>query len=336
MILDRFSHKFNKFLDEQGFDSDDEESDGEELKTRELVDDLAEEGEANEAFARVLSELAAHQPSEPVRLASALGGAGGAAKKRSRPISAASRSARPNSRTSEDEMGTSGGIVTIDEDLEEDFTAQDPELAQLKKARRSATSPVSQEKEDTQVYKVAPIPFDAGGNPVLPVSLNMVTLHELGAIVHDRPAYHTRRNIMPVGFHTTRTYLSCLDPNEGLITYHSVILDNGPAPLYQVYPEGHPESAFTSASSTGVWNAVAKAAAQIRGKDSAPAISGPDYFGFSNPTISMLIERLPNANLCDQYQPKKYEVSNLVGGKQVKRAATESTVEVEKEENITE
>lgn len=320
-------------MDEQGFDSDDEESESEDLKTRELVDDLAEESEANEAFARVLSELAAHQPSEPVRLASnAAGGAGGAAKKRSRPSSSGARSSRPNSRASEDEMGVSGAMVSIDEELEEDFTSQDPELAQLKKARRSATSPISQEKEDTQIYKVAPIPFDAEGNPVLPVSLNMVTLHELGTIVHDRPAYHTRRYILPVGFHTSRTYLSCLDPNEGLITYHSVILDNGPTPLYQVYPEGHPESAFTSASSTGVWNAVAKASAQIRGKDSAPAISGPDYFGLSNPTISMLIERLPNANLCDQYQPKKYEVSNLVGGKQVKRVATDAPVEVEKED----
>jgi hypothetical protein len=47
-------------------------------------------------------------------------------------------------------------------------------------------------------------------------------------------------------------------------------------------------------------------------------VSGPDYFGLANPTVSMLIERLPNADKCESYTPKKYEVSNLVGGKTAK------------------
>ena len=36
-------------------------------------------------------------------------------------------------------------------------------------------------------------------------------------------------------------------------------------------------------------------------------------------------EKLPNADKCDQYAPKKYEVSNLVGGKNAKRTDTNVT-----------
>lgn len=213
--------------------------------------------------------------------------------------------------------------------ISDDFEGEEAELAQLKKVRRGSLTgtpantlnPQSSEtpsKEDTTVYKVIPVQFDSEGNPTLPLSLNMITVHRLGEIVYDRPAYHSKRYILPVGFTTSRSYFSVLSP-DSVINYYSTILDNGPTPLYQVTPEGHPEMTFQSASTTGAWAAVSKAAAAIRGKDSAPSVSGPDFFGLANPTVSMLIERLPNSDKCESYVPKKYEVSNLVGGKNVKR-----------------
>ena len=42
----------------------------------------------------------------------------------------------------------------------------------------------------------------------------------------------------------------------------------------------------------------------------------------------MLIERLPNSDKCITYTPKKYEVSNLVGGKSVKRSETANTTNI--------
>ena len=289
-----------------GDDEDEEEDEAGAGTGRELVDELIEDAAQQEAFARVLAELAAHQPAEPIRTKSATSGAtasGSTAKKRSRAKAANSAEAEANKNDQ---------IVSIDE--EED----DPELAQAKKGRRSASpandlTATPSKSEESQVYKVIAVPFDEHGQPQLPLTLNMITIHTLGNIVHDRPAYHNKRYILPVGFHSSRTYPSCLDATDGaLITYHSRILDNGPTPLYQVSPEGHPDVIFSSASSTGAWAAVAKAVASLRGKDSATSVSGPDYFGLSNPTVSMLIERLPGAQLCEQYAPKRYEV---VGGK---------------------
>lgn len=212
-----------------------------------------------------------------------------------------------------------GGGVNVD-----DFENEEAELAQLKKVRRASltgttsTQSDTPNKEETTVYKVIPVQFDSEGNPALPLSLNMITVHRLGEIVYDRPAYHSKRYILPVGFTTSRSYFSVLSPDT-VMNYYSTILDNGPTPLYQVTPEGHPEMSFQSTSTTGAWAAVSKAAATIRGKDSAPSVSGPDFFGLANPTVSMLIERLPNSDKCESYVPKKYEVSNLVGGKSAKR-----------------
>lgn len=331
-------------------------------RKRELIDNLADEAEGDEAFGRVLSELSGFQPPESSRkknvslnLGSAANATGGNnAKKRSRPLPPTSGS--KFNRLSPHTQAMRTGIISDDEasgshahgnainDIaagytdSEDFLGlegEEAELAQLKKVRRLSNSnsgaapsinsllntPV---KEESAVLKVIQVPFDAEGNAILPLSLNMITVHSLGQVVHDRPAYHNKRYILPVGFTTARSYLSVISP-EASCNYFSTILDNGPAPLYQVTPEGHPEMAFQSASTTGAWAAVAKAAAAIRGKDSAPSVSGPDYFGLANPTVSMLIERLPNADKCESYVQKKYEVSNLVGGKHVKTAATSTS-----------
>lgn len=229
------------------------------------------------------------------------------------------------------------------------FEGEEAELHQLKKMRRMQNYQQQQQqqqipgspslqallnnsgKEEVAVLKVISVPYDSQGSPILPLSLNMITVHQLGEIVYDRPAYHNKRYILPVGFTTSRSYLSVMSPDANMV-YFSTILDNGPAPLYQVTPEGHPEMTFQSASTTGAWAAVSKAAAAIRGKDSAPSVSGPDYFGLANPTVSMLIEQLPNSEKCESYTPKKYEVSNLVGGKNVKKAAIEeSTIPIANE-----
>lgn len=381
VILDRVADSIAE-NDDEDFDEDDEDisdiSDSEaasgntKLK-RELIDDLMDRTEDDEAFGRVLSELSGFQPAvtpetrkKSVSLTFGLAAASNApaqsasisavnSKKRKPPtsgsrfnrLSALTQAMRTGIISDDEGAGPTPGNLTVSEsqkdidnfvsgytDSEEfGFEGEEAELAQLKKVRRSSltgqqsTIPATANlntptKEDSVVLKVIPVPYDSEGNPILPLSLNMITVHRLGEVIYDRPAYHNKRYILPAGFTTSRSYLSVLSP-EGSINYFSSIIDNGPAPLYQVSPEGHPELVYQSTSTTGAWAAVAKAAAAIRGKDSAPSVSGPDYFGLANPTVSMLIEKLPNADKCDQYAPKKYEVSNLVGGKSVKR--TENT-----------
>jgi hypothetical protein len=342
------------FDDEEDEDISDisEDEDSNVLKRkRELIDELVKTAEEDETFSKVLSELSGYQPvisesrkktvaltlgTAPCSQSNSLASSGStAAKKRSRPATSGSRFNRLSALTqamrtgiiSDDEGSNlpANQMVTADVTDSEDlgFEGEEAELSQLKKVRTAVTgtaqpasfamAPVKEEA----ALKVIPVPYDAEGNPILPLSLNMITVHRLGEVVYDRPAYHNKRYILPVGFTTSRSYLSVISPDSSM-NYFSSILDNGPAPLYQVTPEGHPEMGFQSTSTTGAWAAVAKAAAAIRGKDTAPSVSGPDYFGLANPTVSMLIERLPNADKCESYTPKKYEVSNLVGGKTAK------------------
>lgn len=349
------------FEDEDDEDISDisEDEDSNVLKRkRELIDELVEKAEADESFSKVLCELSGYQPvvTEPRKktVALTLGTAqtpqpnsaapssSAAAKKRSRPATSGARFNRLSALTqamrtgiiSDDEVMPANQMTKADVTDSEDlgFEGEEFELTQLKKIR-TATSAVSVAgpqvsyslpntpiKEEAAL-KVIPVPYDPEGNPILPLSLNMITVHRLGEVVYDRPAYHNKRYILPVGYTTSRSYLSVISPDSSM-NYFSTILDNGPSPLYQVTPEGHPEMIFQSTSTTGTWAAVAKAAAVIRGKDSAPSVSGPDYFGLANPTVSMLIERLPNADKCESYAPKKYEVSNLVGGKTAKSTHT--------------
>jgi hypothetical protein len=156
------------------------------------------------------------------------------------------------------------------------------------------------------VLKTIPVEYDSDGRPVLPLTVGVVTVESLGEVVYDRPAYHNRRYILPVGYHSTRLYLSTVDP-AGQCLYHSRILDGGPSPLFQVTPEDAPNVTFQAPTSTGAWSAVVRAANLLRARDYSNSASGPDYYGLSNATVAMLIEDLPDSGRCLNYQRKRFE-----------------------------
>jgi len=75
----------------------------------------------------------------------------------------------------------------------------------------------------------------ADGKPMLPLSLGVVTLVALGQVEWQRESFHNKRYVWPIGFHTTRNYPSCVDPDQPAALYHSRILDGGIAgPIFQV------------------------------------------------------------------------------------------------------
>jgi len=182
---------------------------------------------------------------------------------------------------------------------------QKPQERGEKKPKRTVKSA---EAAAATPRKVQNVPLDDIGQPVLPFTIGVVTLNSLGAIVWDRAAYHNKRYIWPVGMHTSRIYQSCLHADRQTI-FHSCILDGGPAPLFDVYAEDEPEQHYQSSTPTGAWTAIVKQANAIRGRDYQNSASGPDFFGLSNATISMLIERLPEAERCTSYQRKSYELA---------------------------
>lgn len=103
-------------------------------------------------------------------------------------------------------------------------------------------------------------------------------------------------------------YPSCRDASAQT-TWHSRILDGGPSgPLFEVTAEDDPEHPHTSATSTGVWSAIMRSAAALRKREPAGSASGPDFYGLGSATIMRLIEHLPGADRCTQYERKRYEL----------------------------
>jgi hypothetical protein len=67
---------------------------------------------------------------------------------------------------------------------------------------------------------------------------------------------------------------------------------------------GHP---IQASSATACHHAVLKAINTARDKQATNAGSGPEFFGFSHPSILNLIQMLENADKCTKYKPTVFQ-----------------------------
>lgn len=67
------------------------------------------------------------------------------------------------------------------------------------------------------------------GTPVYPINLGGLQVVNLGNVIFDRPAYHSERYILPVGYQSRRSYFSIKEPTSRCM-YTCQILDGGDAP----------------------------------------------------------------------------------------------------------
>lgn len=225
---------------------------------------------------------------------------------------------------SSDEVSSAHG--SEDEDIQHAKTAPVPKSARQatvnkksklvfedETARHSTTTATKKRQVKTAEMaaalprKVPPVPLNEHGQPILPLQLGVLTVHSLGEIVWDRPAFHNKRYIWPVGYHTSRAYLSGVNPDAQTI-YHSRIVDGGVGPQFEVWAEDQPDLIHRAPTSTGAWTAVLKQAQAIRGKEYGNSASGPDFVGLTHASICMLIEQLPNADRCGEYQMKTWDI----------------------------
>jgi hypothetical protein len=101
------------------------------------------------------------------------------------------------------------------------------------------------------------VPLDADGKPILPFQVGILTLLQLGTIVHDREMFHTDRYLYPVGYAASREYYSIKDP-EKIVKYTSSIRDGGDAPLFVVVAEDNLDEPIIANSATGAWSHIVK------------------------------------------------------------------------------
>ncbi|KAJ1952955.1 hypothetical protein EC988_003273, partial [Linderina pennispora] len=157
----------------------------------------------------------------------------------------------------------------------------------------------------SKVRSVQPVPRDKDGNYELPVQVGILTVLSLGTIVWDRETYHNERYIWPVGYTVQREYYSMVDPNKQVI-YTCRITDGGDGPRFHVEPEDIPGSPIIANTATGAWTTVLRTVNQIRHREHSNSASGPDYFGFSHPTIAKMIQDLPGADKCRSYVMQRF------------------------------
>ncbi|KAI9506137.1 F/Y rich C-terminus-domain-containing protein, partial [Coemansia spiralis] len=157
----------------------------------------------------------------------------------------------------------------------------------------------------SKVRSVQPVSRDKDGNYEMPVQVGILTVLCLGSIVWDRDAYHNERYIWPAGYTVQREYYSMKDPDKSVI-YTCWITDGGDAPLFHVEAEDMTGEPIVSPTATGAWTSVLRTVNQIRHREHSNSASGPDYFGFSHPTIAKMIQDLPGADRCRSYIMQRF------------------------------
>ncbi|KAI8389407.1 F/Y-rich N-terminus-domain-containing protein [Blakeslea trispora] len=182
------------------------------------------------------------------------------------------------------------------------------------KRSRSAKIPV-------KTRRVQPIERDADGKPKLPQQIGVLTVHNLGTIVTDRPNFHNERYIFPVGYTVSRTYPSMVDPNSNTIITSTIVDDGSDCPRFHVTAADMPDEPIIANSATGAWTVVVRRSNEIRNRDHSNSASGPDYYGFKHPTIANLIQDLPGAKELKQYVWQNFEEMEPRAAKGVMAAA---------------
>ncbi|EMD39574.1 hypothetical protein CERSUDRAFT_80961 [Gelatoporia subvermispora B] len=165
----------------------------------------------------------------------------------------------------------------------------------------------------TKSYSIPTVPRDKKGRPVLPLTVGIMTVLNLGEVC-TREHFHTERYIFPVGYEVTRRYLSMSDPSTE-VTYHCTILDGGDGPKFQIVPADDPSKTIVAGTATGAWSVIVRAANQVRNRQHSNSVSGPDFFGLGQNTIKHLLQELPNADKLKNYVWQQFTEGGPLGGR---------------------
>jgi len=165
----------------------------------------------------------------------------------------------------------------------------------------------------TKSYSIPTVPRDKQGRPLLPLTVGIMTVNQLGEVCM-REHFHTERYIFPVGYEVTRKYSSTVDPTAEAI-YTCSILDGGDGPKFKIVASDVPDRPQIAGTATGAWSTIVKQANTIRSRQHSNSVSGPDFFGLGQNTIKHLIQELPNADRLRDYVWQNFVEGGPLGGR---------------------
>ncbi|KAI8970334.1 F/Y rich C-terminus-domain-containing protein [Mycotypha africana] len=149
--------------------------------------------------------------------------------------------------------------------------------------------------------KPVDVPKDESGNYILPIELGRLKLLSLGEIIPEE-GFFNQNYIFPVGYAIQRTYKSMVHEDEYTVYTCSIDKDENNKPLFCLEAEDAPEIVIRKPTPTAAWSEVLRRSNILRKKEFKNTVSGPEYYGFSLPTVKKLIQDLPRANECVGYQ----------------------------------
>lgn len=167
----------------------------------------------------------------------------------------------------------------------------------------SSLSNVKRKKNLSQ----ADIKRDEKGDPVYPLVLGgVLTIETLGEIVTNDACgnFHNDKYIWPLGFKSTREYISTLDPNVRT-RYTCEILQANKQPLFRITPADDAANPVVAKSASQAWTKILERINEkkhAKEKAKRTSVSGPEYFGFGIDVVAELIAKLPNAEMCTKYK----------------------------------
>ncbi|KAJ3118930.1 transforming growth factor beta regulator 1 [Nowakowskiella sp. JEL0407] len=172
------------------------------------------------------------------------------------------------------------------------------------------------------VRKVHKVERDEFGRPVLPIQFGQIKLVSLGTVEYENEKYHNQRYIFPVGYTIIRDFASMSDGDK-LSQYIATVLKGDDGPIFEITTETG--SKINASTASTAWAQVIKVANSIRSIPLGNA-SGPELYGFTTPTIAMLIQELPNAEKCVEFVKQMFEVGAGRGSKKHKLIEEESKI----------
>ena len=143
-----------------------------------------------------------------------------------------------------------------------------------------------------------------------------VVVKKLGNVVFDRPAYHTRRFIYPVGFLSERSYASYRQPGTKTV-YTCEVLDGGVRPEFKITVSDDMDNPIVAADPTAAWRVVEQRVQAVPPSpvDSRPQtvqrLCGAAYFGLAHPSVIKRLQEFSGAKKClDYLYDKKHQQLN--------------------------
>lgn len=150
--------------------------------------------------------------------------------------------------------------------FEENEEEEEEEIQSPKKKRKKAIIPAGMTKEMV---------------PECPIQVGVFTLHSLGEITTEEN-YHSERYIYPIGYKISRMFQSTKQKEQ--VLYTCSIERGQKGPLFRVKAMDMED--VIGNTPTQCWSVILKQVNIIREKTNSSSVSGPEYFGLTQPIIT--------------------------------------------------